>query len=77
MDYAGSFQGQYFFLVVDAYSRWPEIFATSTTTATVTIQFLRGCFARFGLPNVIVSDNACLDALDVAFSEHAFGRLMV
>lgn len=63
IDYAGPYQGHYFFLVVDSYSRWPEIFVTTSTTAKTTIQFLRSCFARFGIPNVIVSDNGVYDTL--------------
>ncbi|XP_058456488.1 uncharacterized protein K02A2.6-like [Malaya genurostris] len=58
IDYAGTIDGLYFFVIVDAFSRWPEIYSSSTMTAKVTIQNLRNSFSRLGLPMVIVSDNA-------------------
>ncbi|XP_039447993.1 uncharacterized protein K02A2.6-like [Culex pipiens pallens] len=58
IDYAGPIDGLYFLIIVDAFSRWPEIYPTTTTTARATIQFLRSTFARLGLPMVLVSDNA-------------------
>ncbi|XP_062542361.1 uncharacterized protein K02A2.6-like [Armigeres subalbatus] len=56
VDYAGPFDGEYFLLAVDAYSKWPKIIPTRSITSTVTI-ILRSLFARFGMPEVIVSDN--------------------
>ncbi|XP_055681836.1 uncharacterized protein K02A2.6-like [Lutzomyia longipalpis] len=56
LDYA-KYKGDYFLLVIDAYSKWPEVFRTSSTTTTITIQKLVEVFARHGLPEVIVSDN--------------------
>ena len=46
-----------YFLVVDAHSKWPEVFELRQTTSTQTISVLRHLFARYGLPNQIVSDN--------------------
>ena len=43
------FQGKMYFLVVDAHSKWPEIFEMSVTTFTMTIGVLRHLFAQFGL----------------------------
>ena len=43
--------------MIDAHSKWMEVFSTKTTTTTKTISFLRSCFARFGLPVTVVSDN--------------------
>ena len=57
VDYAGPFRGLYFLVVVDSHSKWVEIFPTSTITSTATIKLLRSCFARFGFPAVLVSDN--------------------
>lgn len=57
IDYAGPFQGNMFFVAVDAYSKWPEVFVMQSTTVTNTIQALRHMFARYGLPEQIVSDN--------------------
>ena len=46
-----------FFLVIDAHSKWPEIFWMSTTTVEETIVILRRNFALFGLPDQLVWDN--------------------
>lgn len=56
IDYA-EFEGVYLLIIVDAYSKWLEVFPTSKMTSTATINFLRETFARFGLPKLIVSDN--------------------
>ncbi|XP_049283851.1 uncharacterized protein K02A2.6-like [Anopheles funestus] len=57
IDYAGPINGDYFLLIIDAFSKWPEIVKTSSTTSASTIAVLRSIFARFGLPITIVSDN--------------------
>ena len=45
------------FVVLDTYSKWPEIYPMSTTTASKTIIVLREMFAHYGLPKVLVSNN--------------------
>lgn len=45
------------FIVVGARSKWPEVIPMETTASTKTIQALRTIFARWGLPEQIVSDN--------------------
>ncbi|XP_058456315.1 uncharacterized protein K02A2.6-like [Malaya genurostris] len=57
LDYAGPLDGFYYLVVVDSYSKWPEIFQTRQTTSSVTIRFLQETFARFGIPETIVTDN--------------------
>jgi hypothetical protein len=56
-DFAGPFLGTMFFIVVDAYSKWPEVVPMTTTSTTKTIEELRSMFARNGIPDQIVSDN--------------------
>lgn len=58
IDYAGPIEGIFFLVIVDAFSKWPEVFKTTSTTATKTIEFLQAAFAQHGLCNTIVSDNA-------------------
>ena len=41
----------------DAYSKWPEVHAMSSTTAQATVQQLRKMFATHGLPQMIIFDN--------------------
>uniref|UniRef100_A0A182PKA5 Integrase catalytic domain-containing protein n=1 Tax=Anopheles epiroticus TaxID=199890 RepID=A0A182PKA5_9DIPT len=36
MDYAGPVDGVYFFVVVDPYTKWPEVHATKSTTTSNT-----------------------------------------
>ena len=44
-------------MVVDAYSKFPEVVKMTSATATVTIKALREMFSRYGLTDIIVSDN--------------------
>ena len=46
-----------FLLILDAYSKWPEIYIQSNATSSRTITTLREVFARLGLPKQIVTDN--------------------
>ncbi|XP_053605087.1 uncharacterized protein K02A2.6-like [Plodia interpunctella] len=57
IDFAGPFQNKYFLILVDAYSRWPEIFMVNNTTSATVIRHLRLTFATHGLCEVLVSDN--------------------
>lgn len=57
IDFAGPFQGAYFLVCVDAYSKWPEILPMNQITSQETIMELRQLFSRFGVPDILVSDN--------------------
>ena len=46
-----------FFIVVDAYSKWTEVCVMRTSTATATVEKMRGIFATHGLPVLVLSDN--------------------
>ena len=58
IDYAGPIEGQMYLVVIDAYSKWLEVIATSGCTSKITVSKLRQLFCTHGLPDVIVSDNA-------------------
>ncbi len=45
------------FVIVDAHSKWPEVYEMSCTTAQKTVDVLRHVFTTFGLPQQLVSDN--------------------
>ena len=45
-------------VVIDAHSKWPEVFVMEGTTAKETFSTLHSLFARLGLPDQIVSDNS-------------------
>lgn len=58
VDFAGALMGCSYLIVVDARSKWPEIFEmTSTITAATMIRELRRLFAAYGLLEQLVSDN--------------------
>ncbi|XP_037505848.1 uncharacterized protein K02A2.6-like [Rhipicephalus sanguineus] len=46
-----------YLVVVDAHSKWPEVFPMGTTTSEATISCLHELFCRFGFPETLVSDN--------------------
>ncbi|XP_053150140.1 uncharacterized protein K02A2.6-like [Hemicordylus capensis] len=58
VDFAGPFKGSMFLLAVDAYSKWLEVIPVVGTTSTGTIRKLWQLFSTFGLPDVLVTDNA-------------------
>ncbi|KAK3773179.1 hypothetical protein RRG08_013764 [Elysia crispata] len=55
IDFA-EYQGLKYLLLIDAFSKWPEIIPMKTTTAEKT-DVLRQIFAIHGLPTTLVSDN--------------------
>ena len=42
-------------MIVDAHSKWPEVSIMSTSFSQNTIDILRSLFARYGLPEQLVS----------------------
>ncbi|XP_011859117.1 PREDICTED: uncharacterized protein K02A2.6-like [Vollenhovia emeryi] len=56
-DFAGPFLGHYFFILVDAFSKWPEIHIVKDMMSRTTIDLCRQIFATHGLPKYFVSDN--------------------
>lgn len=57
IDYAGPFQGKVFLILIDAYSKWPEVKIMPNMSSTMLIKTLREIFAEQGLPDTVVSDN--------------------
>ena len=57
IDFAGPVHGHMYLVIVDAYSKWPEVIKMTSTTSEKTIDVLRSVFARFGVPEQLVSDN--------------------
>lgn len=56
IDFA-EFKKAILFVVVDAYSKWPEVHVVPVQTSTSAITVLQDLFARYGVPRVLVSDN--------------------
>jgi hypothetical protein len=57
VDHAGPFLGYYWFLWVDAFSKFAGVHRVKHIDSTTTIKVLREIFGLFGLPNQVVSDN--------------------
>ena len=58
IDHAVNFMGHNWLVVVDAFSKYPCIHKTSSTSSRRTMDLLEEDFAHFGYPLSIVSDNA-------------------
>ncbi|GBO10588.1 Uncharacterized protein K02A2.6 [Araneus ventricosus] len=70
IDFASPIFEHMFLLIVDAHSKWLEVYPMKVTTTKKTVVCLRGSFARFGLPRVLVSDNGS------QFTSYEFQRFM-
>ena len=58
IDFCGPFPtGEYLLVVIDAYSRFPEVDVVSSTSAKVTVPKLERIFATHGIPHILKSDN--------------------
>ena len=64
IDYAGPVDGRMFLIVIDAHSKWIDVFCTPTATSKAMIEELRMLFSRFGLPETIVSDNGTFVSME-------------
>uniref|UniRef100_A0A1I8BGZ7 RNA-directed DNA polymerase n=1 Tax=Meloidogyne hapla TaxID=6305 RepID=A0A1I8BGZ7_MELHA len=58
IDFAGPCKdGKLYMIIIDAYSKWPEVFTNTTTSAKDSIKNLEWAFSHYGFPKTIVSDN--------------------
>jgi transposase InsO family protein len=57
IDFAGPVNGFMYFIMIDAFSNWPEVFKLSSTTAQKTIECVSEVFSRQGICKTLVSDN--------------------
>lgn len=57
VDFAGPLEGNYYLIVVDSFSKWPEVFRCKNPTTDFTISALHELYARFGVVDCLVSDN--------------------
>lgn len=56
MDYF-QLSDQMYLLIVDAFSKWPEVFHMTSTTSSRTVEKLSECCGRYGSMITLVSDN--------------------
>lgn len=57
VDFAGPFFGKNFLIVVDAFSKYPEVFDMHFKSSVATIEKLRQLFTCFGIPKILITDN--------------------
>lgn len=50
-------QGKQYLLIVDYFSRYPEVARLTTTTSAAVITAMKAVFARHGIPEMVRSDN--------------------
>ena len=48
---------QPYLLLVDYYSRFPEVIKLNSTTSTSVITAMKSVFSRYGIPHTVISDN--------------------
>ena len=58
VNHAVNFMGTNWLVMIDAYSKYPCIHATSSTSTRATVDLLEEDFSHFGYPHAIVTDNA-------------------
>ncbi|KAM7293291.1 uncharacterized protein ISCGN_026421 [Ixodes scapularis] len=51
------FNGQDFLLIIDYFSRYPEVITLRSTTCSSVVKVVKSVVARFGIPELIRSDN--------------------
>lgn len=55
-DFAGQFLGHDYFLLIDLFLKWPEIFIMKSTIAQATIKIFKRTFATYGLLQTLVNN---------------------
>ncbi|XP_061711484.1 uncharacterized protein K02A2.6-like [Cydia pomonella] len=58
IDFLGPINNRSYLVLVDAYSKWVEVYSVSSTSTAVVISKLYEFMSRFGLIHTLVSDNA-------------------
>nr|CDJ82258.1 RNA-directed DNA polymerase (reverse transcriptase) and Integrase domain containing protein [Haemonchus contortus] len=56
-DFAGPLDGNFYLVIVDAFSKWPEIIQMNSITTSATIKAFSKVFAQFGNPQTLITDN--------------------
>lgn len=62
LDFGGPLRNKHYLIVIDALSKWIEVFYTSSPTSNFVIKCLKSLCSRFGFPEICVSDNTVLSS---------------
>lgn len=57
LDFLGPINGRMFLIIVDAFSKWVEVYEMNNCTSAALIEKMYEFMSRFGLPHTLVSDN--------------------
>ena len=57
-DFTEPIDNIYYLIIEDCHSKWPEVLQCKRPTTNSTIRFLHELFARFGVIDCVVTDNA-------------------
>lgn len=57
IDLAGPVNQKTYLLIIDAYSKYPEVYQLKSMTSSTTIDCLKDYCSKFGFPETLVSDN--------------------
>ena len=57
IDFAGPLFGKTYLIVIDACSKWPEVWEMPSTLASKTVAVLRHLFSLYSIPDQVVTDN--------------------
>ncbi|KHN83828.1 Uncharacterized protein K02A2.6, partial [Toxocara canis] len=72
-DFAGPIDGNYYLVIVEACSKWPEIVQMNSVFTSAIISTLKKIFAEFGNPQTFVTDNGT-QIKSTLFKELSRGR---
>lgn len=51
------FKGEHYLLTVDYFSKWPDIAKLETLTSKCVISHVKSEMAKYGIPDIVISDN--------------------
>lgn len=57
IDIAGPVNNEYYFVIVDSFSKWPQIYKINSISTSSILDCLKDFTSQFGNPELIVSDN--------------------
>ena len=78
LDYASPIEGKMFLVLIDAHSKWIEVFCVQSASSTNTIEKLCTVFSQFGIPESIVTNNrSCFASNEFWSFLHANGVRLI
>ena len=76
LDFAGPFLGHMFLILIDAHSKWLEVYQMRSITSSATIEQLRTTFAQFGLQVLSFTTSCRRMGLNICSQLHTIQQQM-